>query len=209
MLDIAAIYITDVTADPVDGAVVVEGPAAPVTAFITRTVIAVPVIDAAIKADVGSPVSGIPKIPVVHKAPITGRPECINVGGEHPGSRHPVITGRRPIPIPRRPDIVGAGDFRLFVVGDRRRCVRSVHGWLLRSVIVALVVALIVATLILGDLVVRDWSRLRGVGLILHLGLRCILISVAARNPQKQCHGKHGTEARFLKWAHTIYISED
>jgi hypothetical protein len=58
--NIAGVYIADVAVDPGNGTVVIEGAVVPVASLVAIAKIAVAVIDAAIKADVGAPISAVP-----------------------------------------------------------------------------------------------------------------------------------------------------
>ena len=100
------------------GAVVPEAAAAPVSAVETDAEVAEAVVDAAVVADVGSPVAGVPEVSVVAVAPVAGRPESAGVGSENPGARNPFVTLAGPYPVAGRPDIAVAGGGWLFVVGD-------------------------------------------------------------------------------------------
>src|SRR5580658_10403678 len=77
--------------DVVDIAVVVERTALPVAAGITAADVAKSVVDAAIKADVGTPIAGVPEVGALAPAPIARRPQEARLRRQHPGARHPVI----------------------------------------------------------------------------------------------------------------------
>ena len=107
--------------DVVDRAVVVEVASTPVTALVAVSNVAITVVDAAIVADVLTPVAWVKPVEVIPVAPVARGPECALVGSLNPCAGHPVIAVRRPGPIAGRPDIVVAGDRRLVVVGQGRR----------------------------------------------------------------------------------------
>ena len=148
----------------VDRAVVVEVPAAPVAALVPDADIAKAVIDAAIEADVRTPVATVKAITVIVVAPVAGRPERTLVGSLHPSAGNPIIAALTPAPVAGRPQIAVAGRRRLVVVGQGR--------WRLIGVFDRLrAVAGIVRTLIIGAarvrrsalLGIRGWRR-AGVG---------------------------------------------
>jgi hypothetical protein len=103
------------------GAVVIEVPAAPVAALVADADIAKAVIDAAIEADVRTPVATVKPIAVIVVAPVAGRPQRALVGSLHPPAGNPVVTVLAPGPIAGRPQIIVAGSRRLVVVGQGRR----------------------------------------------------------------------------------------
>ncbi len=69
---IRIVNISDIHA--INRTVVVEISAVPITALIAVTVVAIPVVNAAIKAYLGTPVSGIPHVGVSAPSPIARRP---------------------------------------------------------------------------------------------------------------------------------------
>jgi hypothetical protein len=121
--DRAAIDVVhDVDVHVVDRAVVVEMPSAPVTTLVAVSRVAKAIVDAAVVADVLTPVAGIIAVGVIPVAPVAGGPERALVGSLNPGAGHPIIAVfRRPVPIAGRPDVVIAGSGRLVVVGQGRR----------------------------------------------------------------------------------------
>src|ERR1700739_1658742 len=62
-------------ADVIDRSVVVEIATSPISAGVTNTGVAEPVINAAVEADVGSPVASVPCIHAFSPSPISRRPE--------------------------------------------------------------------------------------------------------------------------------------
>src|SRR5580704_7117043 len=72
--------------DVVDIAVVVERTALPVAARVTGADVAISVVDAAIKADMGTPIAGVPEVGALAPAPIARRPEEAWLRRQHPGA---------------------------------------------------------------------------------------------------------------------------
>jgi len=104
-------------ADIGHGAVVVKRAAAPFAAHKADAAVAESVINPAVKADVRSPVSGMPSVESATPSPISRSPQQTN-RGDHPCSRYPVIAVIIvPTPITGRPDVAGAGADRLRVDG--------------------------------------------------------------------------------------------
>ncbi len=112
--------------DIVDRAVVVEMAATPIAALVAEAHIAKAVVDAAIVANMSTPVAAIKAIAVMPKAPIARRPKCSFVRRLNPCPRYPVIALGTPSPIAGRPYIAFTGCIRLIVVGQRRRWFRSI-----------------------------------------------------------------------------------
>jgi hypothetical protein len=99
--------------------VVIEAVSAPVATVVTVAGIAVAVIDAAIKADVRSPVAVVPSIKTVIPAPVAGSPKHSD-GSHHPGAGNPIVAFVViPCPITRRPDISLSGANRLNIHWQR------------------------------------------------------------------------------------------
>jgi hypothetical protein len=107
--------------------VVLEGSVIPISAFIAGTAIAVAVVDAAIKADMRTPVAFIPGIGIAAPAPITGSPEQARFGSHHPRTRHPVVAFIPVSPVARRPQVTIGGGHRLLVYRQRRGSDRDRH----------------------------------------------------------------------------------
>ena len=105
----------------VDRAVVVEVAATPVAALVTVADVAKAVVDAAIEADVLTPVATVEPVVVMPEAPVAGCPQSALVGSLNPHAGHPVIVSLSIGPVAGRPEIVVAGSRRLIVVGQRRR----------------------------------------------------------------------------------------
>jgi hypothetical protein len=111
-------YIGDVN---VGHAPVVKEPvSAPVATVETVAGVSKAVIDAAIKADVRSPVAIVPSIKTVIPAPIARRPQHSD-GSLDPSAGNPVVAVVViPCPITRRPDITFSRAKRLNINGQRR-----------------------------------------------------------------------------------------
>src|ERR1700733_2740548 len=116
----------------IDAAVVIEMSLVPIPSLVSKSYIAEAVIDAAVVADVWSPVAAIERVVTMPAvvAPIAGGPQRALIRCFHPRSRHPVVPVLRIGPIARRPDVIVAGAIRLVVLGQRRRRVRRSIGYL-------------------------------------------------------------------------------
>gem|GEM_PF-3606227 len=108
------------------GAVVVEMTVAPVAALVAETDIAEAIIDAAVVADVRTPVATIKAVAVVPVTPVAGRPERALIGSLNPPAGHPIVASRRISPVAGRPEVTVAGGRRLIVIRQRRRRLRSI-----------------------------------------------------------------------------------
>ena len=112
----------------VDRAVVVEVAATPVPPLVAEADVTKTVVDAAIVADVLTPVATVEPVVVMPVAPVARCPQCALIGSLNPHAGHPVIISLSPGPVARRPEIVVAGSLRLVVVGQRRRrLVSGIH----------------------------------------------------------------------------------
>jgi len=107
-----------------DRGVVVNAVVVPVRALIAAARISEAVINAAIIADVRTPVARVPMVIAIIETPIRRRPQRTHVRRQHPRTRNPVITRARIAPVTRGPHIVVTGSRRLAVIGKRRRRVR-------------------------------------------------------------------------------------
>jgi hypothetical protein len=142
-----------------DRAIVLECASLPISAVETSAGISKAVVHAAVKAYVLAPVSLAPSITAPIVAPIPRSPKRAVVGSQDPHARDPVITGRRVAPVTRRPDVVVSRAFRLAVLGQRRRRLRSiVHRRFLGLVGVAAVAVVISC----GIFIVRGGLRVLG-----------------------------------------------
>src|SRR6202040_2305407 len=81
------------------GAVVPEAAAAPVSTVEADAEVAEAVVDAAVVADVGSPIAGVPEVATVVVAPVAGRPESSGVGRGDPCALNPFVTVTGPGPV--------------------------------------------------------------------------------------------------------------
>src|ERR1017187_9938292 len=70
----------DVVRNIVDAAVVEKRAAPPFATLIAMAAIAVAIIDAAIEADVGTPVAAVPEIGAIEEAPVARRPQVAGAG---------------------------------------------------------------------------------------------------------------------------------
>src|SRR6516165_9066995 len=108
--------------DVVDGAVVEESAAAPITALVAFAGIAVAIRYAAVEADFRTPIAFVKGIDAVVPAPVSRRPQQRRLRRQYPRARHPVIAGVvTPGPITGRPHIAGRRDRRLIVNRQWRR----------------------------------------------------------------------------------------
>ena len=73
-------------------------------AFIAGSEITEAVIDPAVVADMWTPISGMPNVPLTLIPPVARSPEEADGGGQHPSSRHPIIFARTVSPVTRRPN---------------------------------------------------------------------------------------------------------
>jgi hypothetical protein len=67
-----------------DGLIVEEMSVSPITAIVASSGISETVIDAAVVADNRTPVAGMPVVSRAFKSPVTGRPQQVRFGGQHP-----------------------------------------------------------------------------------------------------------------------------
>src|SRR5580658_8526698 len=105
----------------IDIGVVGEVSAVPAAALIPRSTVAEAVIDAAIEADLRTPISFMEKKRVAAPAPITWSPEEADLGWFDPRSRHPVISVAVVVsPVAGGPEVAVSGTDWLFVDGNRR-----------------------------------------------------------------------------------------
>ena len=143
VINVRHAHVAKVVGSPVIQKVV----AMPIATLVARAHVAVPIIDAAIEADISSPVPMAESIAAIEKAPITWRPERALVRRRNPGSRHPVIAGRRIVPIARRPDVAGLWHRRLVVRRHRRWRLRCIFRrcWIVAGVAVVFVGGIVVA----------------------------------------------------------------
>src|SRR5208283_4817052 len=87
-----------------DGAVIEEAAATPLAAPEADAAVSEAVVNAAIEADVRSPVAGVPRIKAAAPSPVAGGPEHAN-GRYDPGAGNPVVAAVViPGPVARGPD---------------------------------------------------------------------------------------------------------
>src|SRR6266481_5940520 len=85
------------------GPVVVVDAATPISAGKADTGVAEPIVDAAIKAHVRTPVAAVPNIEAVPPSPIARSPEHAHHRRLHPRARHPVVAVITVGPVAGRP----------------------------------------------------------------------------------------------------------
>ena len=86
----AAVNVVEAHAHIEHGAIVEERPASPLAAFEAYATVSEAVIDAAVKADVRSPVATVPAVAAMLKAPVARRPQHA-YRRDNPRSRDPVV----------------------------------------------------------------------------------------------------------------------
>ena len=126
-------------------AVVIEIIPPPVPTEVTNADIPVAVVNTAVVADVGPPVSAMKAVAAVVVAPVGRRPKRTIVWGRAPGSGNPVVSTVAPGPVAGSPDVVVVGSRRLVVFRQRRRSFVRVFDGLLACVFVALILAVVAA----------------------------------------------------------------
>jgi hypothetical protein len=109
------IHVVEARADVHIGSVIGKIPAVPSAADKTDTEETKSVVDAAIVADLRSPITGMPHIKTVAPAPITGRPVHSRLRRRHPGAGNPVVAVRPVGPVTRLPHPSRLGARRLVV----------------------------------------------------------------------------------------------
>jgi len=107
-------------------AVVVEVPAAPVSALVAEADVAKPVIHAAIVANVRSPVAPVEPVAMVRVAPVARRPKRALVRSLNPPARNPVVARVTPCPVAGSPQIAVPRILGLIVFGQRRWRLRGI-----------------------------------------------------------------------------------
>ncbi len=86
-------------------AVIVVVATSPVAAEKADTGVAETVVNAAVEADFGSPVTRRPGVKVVFESPISWSPEQADFRREYPGARNPEVAVWTVSPVARNPDI--------------------------------------------------------------------------------------------------------
>src|SRR5580704_6858447 len=104
------------------GRIVKEPASVPAATYVASAEISKAVIDAAVKTDSRSPVSGRPNKPNSDgvPTPVPRCPEQPRVGRQRPHPRHPEIAGSTPRPVARDPDVPGRHYGRLRIGWYRR-----------------------------------------------------------------------------------------
>ncbi len=181
--DGAVIDVSDVDVHAIDRAVVVEVVSVPVAAVIAVAGVSEAVVDASVEADVKTPVAVVEAPAAVIPTPVTGGPESTIVGGSTPGSWNPVITGGRPVPVARGPDVIGCGGDGLVVFREGWWRLVGILGWLRLTFLVELVEGLGV---LIGLILIRGRRRdliWRGLLWVLFGGLLRCGLRVGSENP--------------------------
>src|ERR1700680_3494804 len=84
-------------------AVVAEGPARPHPAPETDTTVAKTVVDAAVEADMGTPIARMPGVYTASQSPIARGPQHTHARRRHPHAGYPVVAHRSVGPVPGSP----------------------------------------------------------------------------------------------------------
>jgi hypothetical protein len=167
--NVVAIHVVnDVDIHVSDSAVVVEVVILPVATVVADADVAKAVVDAAIEADVGSPVAVVEGVTAAIEAPVGRCPKGPVIGRRAPGAGNPIIASVGVAPVAGGPKVIGFRSGWLVVLGERRRSLIRVEG---------LVVGF-------GSGLVVLWGLLRGVIsviLIRGCGLIVVLALVVAR----------------------------
>src|SRR6202789_1903454 len=87
----------------------------PASAVEARTAVAVAIVHPAVKADVGSPVSAVPRVKAATPTPIPRSPKKSRPGSKHPRSGNPEVAGLAVRPVSRSPEISIPGANRLCI----------------------------------------------------------------------------------------------
>jgi hypothetical protein len=116
------------------GPVVSEAVLIPISALETATGIAEAIADTTIEPNMLGPIPVMQTIAGVVRCPVRRGPQRSNEWRHDPGTRHPVVAGRRVTPHAWSPNIVFTGTWRLPVLGKRGRGLISLNH-LLRVVI--------------------------------------------------------------------------
>jgi hypothetical protein len=100
-----------------DRSVIGEGAAAPLAAGKAVASIAVAIVDAAVVADMASPIAAMESVLAFRPVPVVGCPQRALIGRLDPGAGHPVVVALILIvaPVAGRPHQVGTGADRLLI----------------------------------------------------------------------------------------------
>ncbi len=156
-------------------AIIVKPAVIPIGAIIAAARVSIAVIDAAIVADVRTPIAGMPEISTVIVAPPWRRPERTYPRRQHPRAGNPVIARVGVIPVTRCPNVIVAGGWRLRVIGKRRRRFGGLHRLFVRGVLI------VIGRIIAGGrrITLSGWGHRRRLR-----WLRSVLRSVLARRSE-------------------------
>ena len=118
-----------------DRGVVEELPSLPVSALKASAHVSESIKNAAVEADLLSPVASVPDVNAVAPSPISWSPQETNFGRENPRAGHPVVVAVVivPSPIAGCPHIAFARTDRLYVHGQERRRNNDRHAEALRE----------------------------------------------------------------------------
>jgi hypothetical protein len=83
--------VNDVDVYIVHGAIVVEGAPVPISSLVPAAHVTEPVIDAAVEADVRTPIAVMPAIATAAKTPVGRRPEGTDIGSKNPDAGDPIV----------------------------------------------------------------------------------------------------------------------
>src|SRR6202044_3401604 len=98
-----------------------KGPTPPPPPNKAATAVPEAVVNAAIEADVGSPIASVPGIYAATPTPVTRSPEQADARRCDPNARYPVVASGTVRPVSRRPHVALNRARRLFVNGNGRR----------------------------------------------------------------------------------------
>jgi hypothetical protein len=135
----------------VDRAVVSKLVMIPIPALIAAADITVAVIDAAVVANVMTPIPVVPAIATVVISPVGRGPKRTHKRRNYPCAGYPIIAGGRVRPVPRGPNVILARTFGLTVFRQRWRSLLSFHGGFGGIVVVGVVVVVLPVILIGGS----------------------------------------------------------
>jgi hypothetical protein len=101
--------------DAINCPVVIKIVSVPIAAIVAIAGVTEAVVNAAIEADVQTPIAAVEAPAIVIPAPITGGPESAIIRRSAPGAWNPIIACGSPTPVARGPDVVGGRSFRLLI----------------------------------------------------------------------------------------------
>src|SRR5580658_433309 len=120
VVDDRAVYVHD-------GGVIEKVSALPVASGEADANVAEAVVNASVKTDVRSPVTGIPGVDAISPTPVTGSPEETSFRRENPGAGYPVVVSIVPSPVAGRPEIAISGTNGLGINRQSWRSNRDGH----------------------------------------------------------------------------------